>query len=167
MKIAWKTGLFPPFPRDREKERQTEIKKEKDWQNRDRAALWEVEYIQYYCAQPEFFPYSISVHSIHRVKSCDSHFLNVAENKHASWTEMNWAPALVNSGWLTVCFSHRGQDKCCPLWPKQRMSTVSKECWLGTILSAGLKENHVQQETELHGVQFPANRRGKNQCVFI
>lgn len=33
--------------------------------------------------------------------------------------------------------------------PKQRMS---KECWICTILSVGLKENHSQEETELHGV---------------
>lgn len=32
--------------------------------------------------------------------------------------------------------------------------TVKKECWLSTILSVGMKDNHLQQETELHGVSF-------------
>ena len=78
----------------------------------------------------------------------------------------------------TVCFFHWGQDKCDPpqhthththTRSTQRMSTVNKERWLGAILSVGLKDNHLQQETELHGVQFPANRREgrKNKSISL
>lgn len=49
---------------------------------------------------------------------------------------------------------HHGQNKGWTL-------TLSKKCWLGTLLSAGLKDNRFKQETELHGVEFPANRRGE------
>lgn len=35
------------------------------------------------------------------------------------------------------------------------------------LKSAGMKRDHSQQETELHSVQFPANRREKSIFLYL
>lgn len=70
--------------------------------------------------------------------------------------------------YVWLCFSQRCEDNC---YPQQHgrnngWANMNEECWLCTSQRSAIKHNRFQQETELHSVQFPANRREKLISLF-